>query len=453
MSSPGRRDEPTPGAMRSFDFPAVHGERLDNGLQLRYVGVSRLPVVTTGLVLDAGEGIVDHGRAGLAVLTGDSLEGGTAVRSGVDLAEALETIGAGLSIGTGWDSTTISVSCMADRLDEAMELLAEVVLQPTFPADEVERVRGQSLAAIQQRKMDPASIATDVSRTETYADSAPYGRPLGGTHDSVASLSSDSAAGFVEARYRPGGAGLVVVGDVDVDHVKSLAERSFGNWSGEAPRIDGIGVEPRGRERRMVVVHRPAAVQSEIRIGHVGQPRSTSDYFPLLVLNVILGGAFTSRLNLNLREANGFTYGVRSQFSFRRSAGPWTISTAVGTEVTAAAVREALSEVEKLLAEGPTDAEVEAARDYIAGIFPLRLETTSQIASRIAELLIYDLPDDYHSVYRERVRSVTKDQASEAARRCIRPDEMTVVVVGDGEQVRAPLEELDWAPLEVESAS
>ena len=452
MSSPGRRNEPAPGAMRNFDFPAVHGERLDNGLQLRCVRVPRLPVVTTGLVLDAGEGIVDQGSAGLAVLTGDSLEGGTAVRSGVDLAEALEAIGAGLSIGTGWDSTTLSVSCMADRLDEAIELLAEVVLQPTFPADEVERVRSQSLAAIQQRKMDPSSIATDVSRTKTYADGAPYGRPLSGTHDSVAPLSSDSAAGFVEARYRPGGAGLVVVGDVDLDHVKSLAERSFGDWSGEAARMDGVGVEPRARERRMVVVDRPAAVQSEIRIGHVGQPRSTSDYFPLLVLNVILGGAFTSRLNLNLREEHGYTYGVRSQFSFRRSAGPWTISTAVGTEVTAAAVREALSEVEKLLAEGPTDEEVDAARDYIAGIFPLRLETTSQIASRIAELLIYDLPDDYHSAYRDRVRSVTRDQATEAARRCIRPDEMTVVVVGDGEQVRAPLEELDWAPLKVESA-
>jgi zinc protease len=170
------------------------------------------------------------------------------------------------------------------------------------------------------------------------------------------------------------------------------------------------------------------------------------------VLNVILGGAFTSRLNMNLREKHGFTYGVRSQFAFRRGPGPWTISTAVGTEVTADAVREALSEVETLVADGPTDEEVEAARDYIAGIFPLRLETTTQIASRIAELLIYDLPDDYHSDYRDRVRSVTRDQVAEAARRCIRPDETTVVIGGDAERVCSPLEALGWAPLEIESA-
>ena len=185
-------------------------------------------------------------------------------------------------------------------------------------------------------------------------------------------------------------------------------------------------------------------------MGHVGQSRSTSDYFPLIVFNVILGGAFTSRLNLNLREKHGFTYGIRSQFSFRRGPGPWTISTAVATEVTAAAVREVVSEVENLLHEGPTDEEVEAARDYIAGVFPLRLETTAQIASRIAELLIYDLPDDYHSTYRDRVLNVTREQTMEAAYRCIRPSEMTVVIGGDAEQIRTPLEELGWAPLKIE---
>lgn len=450
MSSSGRGDIPASGAIRSFDFPLVHRERLDNGLQLCCVRVPRIPIVTASLVLDAGEGIVGHSRAGLAVLTGDSLEGGTALRSGVDLAEALETIGAGLSIATGWDATTMSVSCIADRLDEAMELLAEVVLQPTFPVDEVERILGQRLAAIQQRKMDPASIATDVARTETYDDGSPYGRPLGGTHDSVTYLSSDSAAGFVEARYRPEGSGLVVVGDVDVDHVRALADRNFGNWSGEVPQVDEINTQPRAKKRRMVVVQRPNAVQSEIRMGHVGQSRSTSDYFPLIVFNVILGGAFTSRLNLNLREKHGFTYGIRSQFSFRRGPGPWMISTAVATEVTAAAVREVVSEVENLLHEGPTDEEVEAARDYIAGVFPLRLETTAQIASRIAELLIYDLPDDYHSTYRDRVLNVTREQAMEAAYRCIRPSEMTVVIGGDAEQIRTPLEELGWAPLKIE---
>ncbi len=453
MSDAQRADAPAPGAIRRFDFPPVEIDRLANGLQMRSVQAHRLPIVTVSLVLDAGEASLSEDRAGLAVLTGDSLEGGTTSRSGAELAEALESIGAGLSVGTGWDATTISLSCMPDRLDEAMGVLADVVLRPGFPSDEVARVRGQRLAAIQQREMDPASIATDAARRLAYAEGVPYGRSLGGDVESVTAFGSEAAAGFVEARYRPGSAGLVVVGDLDQGETKALAERCFGDWSGGAPERSAHVPEPRSRERKVVIVDRPDAVQSEIRIGHVGQPRSTPDYFPLLVFNTILGGAFTSRLNLNLRERHGFTYGVRSGFAFRRDAGPWTISTAVGTEVTADAVREAMGEVVGLLSDGPTEEEVEASRDYMAGVFPLRLETTGQIASRIAELLIYDLPEDYHATYRDRIREVTRDQALDAARRCIRPDEITVVVGGDAKVVRGPLEELGLGPVEVEEAS
>ena len=452
MRAPSRSVVPPAGPVRSFDFPAVHAEALDNGLRIRSVRVGRLPVVTALVVLDAGEGLLDHSRAGLSVLTGDCLEGGTVQRSGVELAEALESIGAGLSIGTGWDSTTVSLSCMADRLDDAMSLLAEVLLQPAFPDDEVERIRVQHLAAIRQREMDPAGIATTASRRLTYEEGVPYGRPLGGNAESVGPFSPDSAAGFVAARYRPRGSGLVVVGDVDAGQMRSLGEKHFGEWTGGAERQPEIDAEPSTRERRIVVVDRVDAVQSEIRIGHVGQARSTPHYFPLRVLNTVLGGAFTSRLNLNLREKHGLTYGVRSRFLFRRGAGPWCVSAAVGTDVTADAVREAATEITAIVSEGPTEEEVGAARDYLAGVFPLQLETTGQIAARIAELLIHDLPDDYFARYRECIRSVTLEEAHEAARQCIRPDEMTVVVGGDAGEIQGPLEELGWGPVTVEAA-
>ena len=452
MSAPSRTEVPPAGPVRSFDFPSVQAEVLDNGLQVRSVQVGRLPVVTAIVVLDAGEGLLDDGRGGLSVLTGDCLEGGTAKRTGVELAEALETIGAGLSVGTGWDSTTVALSCMADRLDDAMGLLAEVLIQPAFPDDEVERIRGQRLAAIRQREMDPVGIATTASRRLTYANGVPYGRPLGGTAESVGSFSPGAAAGFVAARYRPKGSGLVVVGDVDAGQVHSLVETHFGEWSGGNDPRPEIDAEPRTRERGIVVVDRADAVQSEIRIGHVGQARSTSHYFPLRILNTVLGGAFTSRLNLNLREENGFTYGVRSRFLVRRGAGPWCVSTAVGTDVTADAVHQAVTEITTLVAEGPTEDEVGAARDYLAGVFPLQLETTGQIAARIAELLIYDLPDDYYADYRDRIRNVTLEEAHEAAHRCIRPDEMTVVVGGDAKEIQGPLEELGWGPVTVEAA-
>jgi len=443
---------PSAGPVRSFDFPPVHADVSDNGLRIRSVRVGRLPIVTAMVVLDAGEGTLEDSRAGLAVVTGDCLEGGTAKRSGVELAEALETIGAGLSIGTGWDSTTVSLSCMADRLDDAMGLLAEVLIEPAFPADEVERIRGQRLAAIRQREMDPVGIATTASRRLTYAEGVPYGRPLGGTVESVGPFNSGYAAGFVEAEYRPRGSGFVVVGDVDAGQVRSLVETHFGAWAGEAELQPQIDAEPRTHERGIVVVDRSDAVQSEIRIGHVGQARSTPHYFPLRVLNTVLGGAFTSRLNLNLREEHGFTYGVRSRFLVRRGAGPWCVSAAVGTDVTADAVREAVGEITTLVAEGPTEEEVGAARDYLAGVFPLQLETTGQIAARIAELLIYDLPDDYYGDYRDSIRGVTLEEAREAARQCIRPDEMTVVVGGDAGKIQSPLEKLGWGPVTVEVA-
>ena len=451
MSPTRRSSTPAPGSIRSFDFPAVSADRLPNGLEMRVVENHTLPIVTVSLVLDGGEATLDEQCAGWAVLTGDSLEGGTAQRSGTELAEAQESTGAGLSVGTGWDGTTISLSCLPDRLDAAMDLLAEVVMQPGFPADEVERVRAQRLAAIEHRRIDPSSVATDAACRVIYADGIPYGRPVAGSLNSVSRFDSEAARRFWGAHYRPGAAGLIIVGDIDPDETRTLTERCFGDWRGNAPSGRRFEAKPRSRERRVVIVDRPGAVQSELRIGHVGQPRSTPEYFPLMVFNTVLGGVFTSRLNLNLRERHGFTYGVRSAFSFRRAAGPWTIVTAVSTDVTAKAVQEVLGEVETLLSEGPTTEEMEAARDYRAGVFPLRLETTGQVATQIAQLITYNLPDDYHATYRDRIREVTRDQAVEAAQRCVRPDEIAVVVCGDARAVRAPLEALELGPVEVRS--
>lgn len=451
MSAPVRRSgPPAAGSIRPFDFPDVTTGRLANGLGLRVSRLARLPLATVGLVLDAGEAEIARESAGLAVLTGDALDGGTEERAGTELAEALEGVGATLSVSTGWDSTTASISCLADRLDEALGLLAEVTLRPSFPEEEVDRLKAQRLAAIRQRAMDPASLAADVANAIFYSDDSAYGRPLGGTTDSVDSISPDDARDLVGRRYRPGSAGLVAVGDLDVGEFEELARRHFGDWSGGSAENGLYEAHPRSTERQVVIVDRPDSVQSEIRIGHIGVPRASDDYFGLLVFNMILGGSFTSRLNLNLREKNGFTYGVRSQFGFRRAAGPFSISTAVKTEVTADAVRESMSELTTLVESGPTEEETEAARDYIAGVFPLRLETTGQIAARIAELIVYRLPDDYHASYRDRIRAVSTRVASEAGRRAIRPDELTIVVVGNAEKVRGPLEELDLGPIRVQ---
>ena len=444
-----RTKAPESGSVRSFQFPSVISSTLPNGLGLRIARMTRVPLVTVTVVLDGGEALLPDASGGLAVLSGQALEGGSTKLSGPELAESLEGIGTGLSVHTGWDSNTASLTCMAERMEEAVALLAEALLRPAFPPEEVERVRNQRLAAIRQRQMDPGSLADDAAAHFFYSDSVPYHRPLAGTRESVEGFGPEEIRSFISEYYRPSGAGMVVVGDVEISEVDALARAHFGDWNGSPEEREPVSAEPRFLERRVLVVDRPGSVQSEIRIGQMGVPRSTPHFFPLQLFNTILGGAFTSRLMLTLREEKGFTYGVRSRFSLRRGAGPFGISMAVATEVTADAVRAALAELEGLLQDGPTETEVDRSRDYIAGVFPLHLETTGQVAARISELQIYDLPDDFFGSYRDRIREVTAETALAAGRDILRPNELLVVVAGDAEGIRGPLEDLGFGPVEV----
>jgi zinc protease len=448
-----RTRAPVPGTVRPFEFPAVRADALASGLALRVARLPRLPVVASALVIPAGESTLDLAHAGHAALTGDALEGGTRARSGSELAESLEGIGAALHVSVGWDATTVSLASLADRWEDALALLAEVVLEPAFTEEEVTRVREQQLARLRQRAMDPASLANDRAAELIHAEGVPYGRPASGTIASVESFDPAAARAFAAARYRPQGGGLVVAGDVDADRVAEAAGRVFGGWEGAGVGGRDFEVAARFPRATVHVIDRPDAVQSEIRIGHPGAAIKDPAYHALVVMNSILGGTFTSRLNLNLRERHGFTYGVRSGFAFRRSPGPFNASTAVATDVTAPAVREIMAELSAMAERGPTEEEMEGARDYLAGVFPLRLETTGQVAARIAELIVYDLPADHHARYRERIRAVTRDDAAAAARRHVRPGEATVVVVGAADAVRGPLEELGIGPLTVHPAS
>ena len=449
MSRPGRAGPPEPGEIRAFEFPSVDRRALDTGLDVRVARLARLPVVSVNLFFRAGESGLGERTAGLAVLTGDALEGGTKRRSGSALAEALERLGARLAVSTGWEGTSVSLSCLAERLADGLALLAEAVLEPDFPEGEVARARDQQLAGIRQRLMDPSSLASDETARRMFAEGVPYARRQSGSLASVEPLGPAHLRGFADAHFRPGRGGLVLVGDLDTDEMLALAHRHLGAWSGEPPETNNFRVEPRTRERRVWVVDRPGSVQSEIRVGHVGVARNDPDVFALTVVNTLLGGAFTSRLNLNLRERKGFTYGVRSRFSLRGRPGSFKVQTAAGTEVTADAVREILFELERLAADGPDEEEVAVSRDYIAGVFPLRLETVGQVAGRITEQVVFSLPDDYHATYRDRIRSVTLSDAWAAARRHVRPAEAQIVVVGDAGSVTGPLEALGVGPVEV----
>jgi zinc protease len=410
-----------------------------------------VPLVSASLVLDAGEARVPAGRDGVAVLAGDALLGGTLRRSGTELAEALEGLGSGLRVSTGWDATTVTFTCVAERLEEMLDLLSDVVREPSFPPGEVQRMRNEQLASIRQRKLDPGRLADDALDRAVFPADHPFHRPLAGDEGTVSALDREGAAAFAEERYAPGAGGLVLVGDLSWDRVLDLAQRQFGEWASigaagpELPTVSTAG------GRSIVIVHRPEAVQSEIRIGHPGPPRGHAHELALRVANTVLGGAFTSRLNLSLREKHGFTYGAHSSFEFRREGGVFSFGTAVQTEVTARALAEAMSVLEEFAAEGPTSEELSRARDYLAGVFPLRMETTAQLAARVSELIVFGLPDDYHHTYRDRIRAVEPDDTRAAVRAHLRPEAFRVVVVGDADRIAGEIGALGLGPVEVTS--
>ena len=452
MTALDRTSPPAPRPLRDFDFPPVDRRDLANGLDLRVARMTRLPVVSVRLFVRGGEAALTGSGAGLAVLTGAALEGGTTRRSGGERAAALESIGARLNVGAGWEGTSVALSCLAERLPQALAILAETMLEPAFVEHEVDRARDQHLAGIRQRAMDPASLASDAALARYFASDVPYARPVDGFEENFPSVGREALVGYADAFYRPEGGGVIVAGDVDTGEVASIADECLGHWTGAPTPVPDFAVEPATRARRIVIVDRPGSVQSEVRVGHVGVARDIPDYFSLSVANMILGGMFTSRLNLNLREKNGFTYGVRSRFTYRTRPGHFQVSTSVGNDVTAGAVREIVSELERMVAEGPTTEEVTAARDYAAGIFGLHLETAGDVATRVAQLVVYGLPDGYFDRYRDAVRSVTREGATEAARAHIRPEEAQIVIVGEAASIEAPLESLGMGPVTVISA-
>lgn len=442
MSPLSRREPPAAGRLRPFEFPAVTRERLDNGLSLLHARHGDLPLVTLSLVLNAGGTQEPAERAGLAWLTGHALASGTTSRDADALAWAIESLGLHLETHSGWDAAFVRLTVPTERLDEGVALFADVVRNPVFPDGEVTRLREQQLAGIIQRRKQPGTLAGDVAARTIFTPDVPYSRPLIGTTTSVSELGRDDVAAYYKARYVSGGTTLIVVGDIDRAAARALAERTLGDWRGGAVERRDYPASGALEGRVVVVVDRPGAVQSEIRLGDVGVARSTPDYFPLVVMNTVLGGSFTSRLNMNLREKHGFTYGVRSAFTMRRRPGPFLVQTAVANDVTGRAVQEMLAEIERLRAHGVTEDELSSARDYLAGVLPLQLQTTAQLAARLDDIVAYDLPLDWFRSYRSRIAEVDADDVHRVAREHVRPERFATVVVGCAEEVVPQLEQL-----------
>src|SRR5436190_269602 len=300
------------------------------------------------------------------------------------------------------------------------------------------RVRAERLNEILQQRNEPAAIAGKRFANLLYGTGA-YGNSIIGNADSVSRLTLDHVQRFYREHYLPNNSAIVVSGDIDSNDALTVVERALGDWARaeEPPRPN---VASRAIDRsRIYVIDRPQAVQSEIRVGHIGVARSSEDYFPLSVMNAIFGGVFNSRINLNLRERHGYTYGARSQFAFRRQAGPFVIAAPVRNEVTRESVEEMLIELRRTRTGDIEDPEPDDKKSYLMGVFPATVQTASDIASRLVDMELYGLPEDYFDRYRENIAAVSKDDIARVANKYLDPDRVLIVIVGNAQEIREPL--------------
>ncbi|MEW5930199.1 MAG: insulinase family protein [Gemmatimonadota bacterium] len=436
--APARLAPPAPLEARPIRFPQFTETTLPNGLRVMVVENHRLPVANVSLYVESGAANDPRGKNGLASLAADLLDNGTARRSARQIAETIESAGGTLNTGADLDAVTVSSGVLSEQLPLAFDLVSDVALRPTFPADELETSRRQVLSGLQVALGDAGQIAQRRIVREIYGEGHPYG--VTPTPETVRAITRNDVVQFHRAHFTPRNALLVVSGDVTPAQVQELARRHFGAWQGSAAPEPAL-VTPAMRERAgIVLVHRPGSVQSSIRVGHPGITPDNPDYYSLQVLNAILGGLSTSRLERIIRSEHAWTYVARSQFSRPEGPGVFLGFTEVRNPVTDSALVEMLSQFRRIRDEPVSQEELDVAKSFLVGSFPLRFETASATAGQLATVRLLGLPIESLQQYTQKVAAVTPEDVQRVARRYLHPDRSTIVVVGDATQVLKPLE-------------
>jgi zinc protease len=446
-----RKDAPKPGQASPIQLAMPTSFQLANGLTIFLNARPGLPVVSANLVVKTGSGANPPNKPGLANFTAAMLDQGTASRTALQIADQVAQLGASLRTTSTMDSTQTRGTSLRRNFEGLLELIADVNRHPSFPAQEIERQRASRLGSLAEQRESPPSVANVAMFAALYGPSHPYGYAELGTEASNKAMAKEDLQSFWSQNFVPNNAALIVSGQITEAELRPLVEKAFGDWARGTPMAPVMG-NPSTTSARLVIVDKPGSAQTELRVAMIGVPRSTPDYEALRVMNEELGGLFSSRINLNLREDHGFTYGAASQFVFRRSAGPFLVATAVRTDVTAPAVTEILKEVRRMRDTPMTNDELAMARDSIIRSMPSDFQTSEDVTATTASIYVYDLGLDYFSKYRTRLTSVTTEQAKAAAEKYIVPDKLVVVAVGDRSKINSALQALKLGSLEVRNA-
>ena len=448
--APDRSKPPTLGPAPSLKLPAIQKTKLGNGLPVWIVEHHEVPIAQVNLIVRSGSAADPIGKYGVGSMTAAMLDEGAGSRSSLELADAIDFLGATVGTTSTSDLSAVRLSVPVARLGDALPVMADIALRPTFPSQELDRLRKERLTALLQAKADPAGIVQVAFPRVVFGPIHRYGTPGGGLPPALEAMTVADLQSFYRAHYRPDNATLIVVGDVTQASIVPLLEMSFGGWKAEGmkPLDPAVPTAPQLTKRQVFLVDKPGAAQSQIRIGWVGVPRTTPDYVALQVLNTALGGSFTSRLNQNLREKHGYSYGASSIFDMRGSAGPFLATAGVQTDKTADALKEFFVELDGILAQIPA-AELEKAKNYVALGFPGEFETTGDFARKLEDLVAYGLPEDTYANFVGAVSKLTAADLQRAAARYIQPERMAVVVVGDRGTIEGPIRGLNLGPIQV----
>jgi predicted Zn-dependent peptidase len=451
QQAPDRSHPPQPGPPAALNLPAIHKAKLSNGLPVWIVEMHKVPVAQINLLVFSGTADDPPGKYGVASLATAMLEQGAGSRSALEIADAVDFLGADLGATSTSDYSSVRLHVPVARLTDALPILADVALRPSFPKDELERERQQRLTTLLQGRDDPTTIASATFSRVLYGKGHRYGTLQMGTGETLKTFTTDDLRSFYGSAFRPENATLLAVGDITPEKVMPLFEANFGSWkpAGKAaPEKLPPTEEP--TTRQIYLVDKPGAPQTQIRIGWVGVPRSTPDYFALTVMNSILGGSFSSRLNMNLREQHGYTYGASSNFDMRAAAGPFAAGAGVQTDKTSEALKEFFNELNGITKPVPAE-ELARAKSYVALRYPGAFETTGDMSRRLEDALVYHLPDDYFSKYVQNIQAVTAADVQRVAQKYIQPGKFAVVVVGDQKMIEPGIRSLNLGTIKVMS--
>ncbi len=443
-----RSRAPTLGPPPKVSLPPIVTRQLPNGLKLMIVEQHELPLADFVLVVGSGGTVDPTGKPGVANLTSSMLVEGTATRSSLEIADQIAFLGVGLGTNSNWDASTVSLHTPIAQVDSALALFADVILRPSFPTGEFERIRKNRLTELIQLKDRPTAIANQAYASILYGASHPYGQALIGTEASITGMATTDLVNYYKTHFFPNNATLIVVGDVNPAQIEQKIAGIFGGWQrGTVPSYTLVE-PPKSATTMVYLIDKPGAAQSSFRIGSIGVPRSTKDYFALTVMNTILGGSFTSRLNQNLRETHGYTYGARSGFDMRRAAGPFTASAEIVAAKTDSGLIEFMKELNAIRDTVPTD-ELNKAKRYLQLGLPADFETTQQIATALVPVALYGLPLDYYNNYVQSIEGITQADVQRVAKQYINPGSLAIVVVGDRKSIESGLKAVNTGPISI----